>query len=142
MRLPSLILLATLLLSCGGQDFDASSIPPDQLEVELSFLRMKDHGALEPVLEPLQLIDGWQFYVAGYQKTSALGREPSAVYTLTDRAGITYLLDELQHPEIAQKLEIGTYGFGRGRIEEVKRDLVKGEITGRLRLSGWQPRKE
>jgi hypothetical protein len=91
-RILTLFCLAILLFSCGGDNFDESSIPPDQLAVEMSFRRVKDHGALEPVIEPLQSIDGWQFYVAGYEKTSALGQQPSALYTLTDRAGIVYHL--------------------------------------------------
>lgn len=136
------LFLALFLFCCGGDNFDASSVPPDQLAAEMSFRRVKDHGALEPVLEPQQLVDGWQFYVDGYQKSSALGQQQSDVYILRDRAGIIYRVNTSQNPKMDEILNVGTYGFGRGRIEEVNRDLVKGKISAHLLLSDWQERPE
>lgn len=132
-----LFTLPILCLACASSDFDEAAIPQDQLSAELSFKRMANHGELEPVLEEGQPIDGWQFHVASIQATSMLGSEKVTTARLRDRTGIDYKVTSVNSPEVVTKLAIGTYGFARGRVHAVERDLAAGKMNVELLLSDW-----
>ena len=139
---PLLVLLFVVVLTaCGGDNFDAEAIPQDQLTTELAFKRMADHGELEPVLEERQMIDGWQFHVSSMQEGSVLGGPKTKTVFLKDRTGIAYSVSSLSSPDVIDQLAIGTYGFARGRVLAVKRDLAAGKMEAELLLSSWTERE-
>ena len=139
--LPFTLLLSLLLTACGGKNFDESAIPPEQLSTELAFKRMAEHGELEPVVDAGLMIDGWQFHVGSTKEGSYLGSEKVKTVYLSDRSGIDYFVTSKTSPGIIDKLELGTYGFARGRVHAVERDLAAGEMEVELLLSGWTERK-
>ncbi|SER05039.1 hypothetical protein [Neolewinella agarilytica] len=136
------LLPLVLLNACAGNNFDESSFPPDQISAEMSFKRLADHGDLEPVLREGQLVDGWQFQVSSYSKVAVLNQDPVITYSLKDRSGIDYKVTSVTSPDVIKKIENGSYGFGRGRVLTVDRDLVAGEIQAELLLSDWTPRQD
>ncbi len=142
MRLFCSLLLSALLISCAGNDFDPTAFPADQIDVELAHKRLKDHGDLEPVVEEAQPIDGWQFFVSSYEKVSVLGSTPVERYRLKDRSGVRYEVNSITSPEVIALLAGGQYGFARGRVGAVKRDLLAGDIEAELLLTAWQVREE
>ncbi len=142
MKLFLFLLPIALLSACAGSNFDDAAFPPDQISAEMSFKRLADHGDLEPVLRERQLVDGWQFHVSSYTKVAILGREPVITYQLNDRSGIEYKVTSTTSPDVIEKIENGSYGFGRGRVHTVERDLVAGEIKAELLLSDWTPRQD
>ncbi|MBC6995353.1 hypothetical protein QWY85_00240 [Neolewinella lacunae] len=142
MRLLCSLLLSALLLSCAGDGFDSTAFPADQIDVELAHKRLKDHGDLEPVLLEEQPVEGWQFYVEGYEKVAGLGGDPVERYRLKDRSGVRYEVNSATSPEVIAVLQTGQYGFARGRVGAVKRDLLAGDIEAELLLTAWQVREE
>lgn len=140
-RLLFMLLFIPLLNACGGDNFDGEAIPQDQLSTELAFKRMADHGELEPVLEERQMIDGWQFHVSSMREGSVLGGPRTKTVFLKDRTGIAYSVSSVSSPEVIDQLAIGTYGFARGRVLSVKRDLSAGEMEAELLLSSWTERE-
>ncbi len=136
------LLPLVLLCACAGHDFDEAAFPADQITAEMSFKRLADHGDLEPVLREGQLVDGWQFHVSAYSKVAVLNQDPVITYSLKDRSGIDYKVTSLTSPGVIPKIENGSYGFGRGRVLTVDRDLVAGEIQAELLLSDWTPRQD
>ena len=137
-----LLLFLPLLTACNGDGFDEEAIPQDQLTTELAFKRMADHGELEPVLEERQMIDGWQFRVTAIQEGSVLGGPEIKKATLADRTGITYSVTSLSSPDVIDELAVGMYGFARGRVISVKRDLPAGVMDVELLLSSWTKRQD
>lgn len=101
---------------------------------------MADHGELEPVLEVRQMIDGWQFHVGSMKEGSILGGPEIKTVWLKDRSGIEYQVTSLTSPQVIDKLAIGTYGFARGRVHKVERDLAAGKLQAELLLSDWTER--
>lgn len=136
------LLPLVLLYACAGKNFDEAAFPPDQISAEMSFKRLADHGDLEPVLREGQLVDGWQFHVNSYTRVAVLNQEPVITYSLSDRSGIDYKVTSVTSPDVMQKIDNGSYGFGRGRVLTVNRDLVAGEIEAELLLSDWTPRQD
>lgn len=130
-----------MLAACGGDNFDAEAIPQDQLSTELAFKRMADHGELEPVLEEHKMIDGWQFQVSSIKEASVLEGPKIKTAFLRDRTGIVYSISSLSSPDVIDQLSIGTYGFARGRVLAVKRDLAAGKMEAELLFSSWTERK-
>lgn len=136
------VLLLLLCSACGGQNFDETAIPQDQLATELAFKRLSNHGGLEPVIEVNQVIEDWQFHISSKSKSSVLGSEPVVTFWLKDRAGIDYeVSSESTSSDLIESLAIGTYGFGSGSIISLDRDLVAGEIEAVLRLERWVERE-
>lgn len=136
-----LLFTTTLFLTaCAGGNFDEAAIPPDQLTAELAFKRMADHGELEPVLENRQLIDGWQFHVSSGSEGSVMNGPKKKTVYLKDRSGIEYRVTSDNSPGVIDQIEIGTYGFARGRVHEITRNLTAGEIEVELLLSHWNER--
>ena len=136
------LLPLVLLYACVGNGFDEAAFPADQITAEMSFKRLADHGDLEPVLREGQLVDGWQFHVSAYSKVATLNQDPVITYSLKDRSGIRYKVTSVNSPGVTQKMDYGSYGFGRGRVLTVDRDLVAGEIQAELLLSDWTPRQD
>lgn len=130
------------LTACAGGNFDETAIPPDQLTTELAFKRMADHGELEPVLEDRQLIDGWQFHVSSVFEGSVMNGPKKKTIYLKDRSGIEYRVTSDNSPGVIDQIETGTYGFARGRVHEITRDLAAGKMEVELLLSHWNERKE
>lgn len=129
------------LTACSGDNFDASAIPADQQSVELAFKRMAEHGEMEPVAEAGLMIDGWQFHVGSTKEGSFMGSPKVKTVYLRDRSGIEYSVTSITSPDIIDQIEIGTYGFARGRVHAVQRDLAAGEMKVELLLSGWTERE-
>lgn len=140
-HLTFLLFLPLLFLSCGGDNFDDASFPPDQQSVELAFKRMADHGALEPVLEVGQLVDGWQFHVGATREGSVMNGPTTKTVWISDRSGIAYSVTSQNSPGIIDELKPGTYGYARGRVHSVDRDLAAGELEAELLLTNWTERK-
>ena len=133
-------LLALLLAACAGNNFDEAAIPPDQKTAELSFKRMAEHGALEPVLADRQLIDGWQFHVSSGSEGTVMNGPFTKTRYLKDLSGIEYKVTNTNSPDVIDLLEVGTYGFARGRVHTIERDLAAGEMEVELLLTEWQER--
>ena len=131
-----------MLSGCAGHNFDEAAFPDDQISAEMAFKRLADHGDLEPVLQERQLVDGWQFHVSSYSKVAIMGSDPVITYWLSDRSGIDYKVTSTNSPEVIEKIDNGSYGFGRGRVHSVDRDLVAGKIEAELLLSDWTPRQD
>jgi hypothetical protein len=134
------LLFVLLIAGCAGDNFDEASIPQDQISTEMAFKRMSDHGGLEPVLEERQLLDGWQFHISSTKKSSVLGSDPVTTINLKDRSGISYKVTSVTSPQVVEKMETGTYGFARGRVHVVERDLAAGTMSVELLLSDWTKR--
>jgi hypothetical protein len=139
---PLLLSLALLsLLSCGGDNFDTKAFPESQVSTEMAYKRLKNHGAIEPVIEEEASVDGWQFYVTSSSKSSIMGSEPLFRFGLKDQSGIHYEVTSQSSPEVMDKISIGTYGFAKGTVLTVKRDLSAGEVEAELALTDWTPRQ-
>jgi len=144
-RLPLLLsyLIPLILFSaCAGKNFDEATIPPEQVNAEMAFKRMADHGGIEPVIEIGQEIKDWQFHIGAYSKTSLFGGEPTIEYTLGDLSGIKYTVSsESTTPDMMDKLETGMYGYATGRFVSVERDLAGGKVYATIELTGWRKRR-
>jgi len=141
-HLTFLVFLPFILLSCGGDNFDDSAFPPDQQSVELAFKRMADHGELEPVLDERQMIDGWQFHVGATREGSVMNGPKTKTVWLSDRSGIEYTVTSQNSPDVINQLQPGTYGYARGRVHSVDRDLAAGELDAELLLTDWTERRD
>lgn len=129
------------LTACAGNNFDEAAFPADQKSVGLAFKRMANHGELEPVLEELQPIDGWQFHVSSGSEGTIMNGPFKKTRFLKDESGIEYRVTLENSPDVIDKIEVGTYGFARGRVHSVERDLAAGELKAELLLSDWTERK-
>ncbi len=139
-HLPCSILLTLLLVSCAGNNFDEATIPTDQLNTELAFKRVADHGGMEAVLEENQEFTDWQFHIASKSKTSLAGGKPVYVFHLNDRSGVEYKISSASTPaSIIDQLDLG-YGYASGKVLSVERDLVAGEFNAELSLNSWRER--
>ena len=134
--------LLLLLMACAGNDFDETAFPDDQQATEMAFRRMADHGEMIPVLKERQLIDGWQFHVSGAHERRAAEGPTKKVRYLRDASGINYYITEANSPEVFSEVRVGTYGFGRGHVQAIERDLVNGAMEVELLLTGWTLRRE
>lgn len=138
-----LLLLAILFTACTSSDgFDDASIPADQKATQFAFTRMAKHGEIAPVVEVDQQLTEWQFYVnAPDQPVQPSVNNPVTVFTLSDRSGINYTVSSESTPaDIFSQLEIGSYGYGSGRITTVDRDHVAREINVVIELTNWRTR--
>jgi hypothetical protein len=131
-----------LFTGCAGNNFDETTIPPEQVATEMSFKRMADHGGIEPVIEIEQPIQEWQFHIRAYSKVAVLGSEPTIAYTLGDRSGIKYTVSSAStDPEILGQLTTGSYGYATGRVISVDRDFAAGTVAATIGIEAWRERE-
>lgn len=131
------ILLLPLLTACTTE-FDEADFPEDQKATELAFRRMADHGQIEPVIEPDQSFKDWHFRITSYKASVSTDDGKSVLFTLVDASGIQYLADERTPQAVRDEMNIGDYGFATGKVVNVERDLVEGQIIAVLVLSEWR----
>lgn len=131
-------LLCFFIFSCTPTDgFDDAAFPADQQATEFAFRRMSQHGALEPVMEEGQLIDGWQFQVVSRK----IAPDGSFTIILADRSGIEYLVAPEIKAGLRDQLLPQSIGFARGRAKTIRRELAAGRMQVSLLLSDWTPRR-